>query len=377
MGWSARDNYGKKKRRKKEKPIQQDQNNTNKKCRAIYGLDAQNLWCQPCRRKKKCIRFMDEEERLAFFNGNPALAAANAARYGLLGASSNPLMFNQNPSFLSAQNYFQNLANNQQLQAQQQILLRQQQMARLQQGLAHQSSMQQQSNTSSSSSASGTPQHQREAPLNHQLPQSDTTPHRTPKRENINNTFVKLEKTPEQDLDTTLTPNNNHNNNHNNFNPNNNNNSLRTNPEKFTNPDLNFTNQPLPNSGPMQIGGITSDSSEKSINSTNSINNHIVYPLNSKNSSNNNNPPVTSYINQPINRILAKTESGVSSNSPLSNHSEELAANLTAQALKLKEEAELAQAKAEAANAMAINAQKIALEFGSPQKNIPATRLFN
>merc|ERR1712176_610398 len=166
-----------------------------------------------------------------------------------------------------------------------------------QQGLAHQSSMQQQSNTSSSSSASGTPQHQREAPLNHQLPQSDTTPHRTPKRENINNTFVKLEKTPEQDLDTTLTPNNNNNNNHNNFNPNNNNNPLRTNPEKFTNPDLNFTNQPLPNSGPMQIGGITSDSSEKSINSKNSSNN---------------NPPVTSYINQPINRILAKTESGVS-----------------------------------------------------------------
>merc|ERR1712176_477921 len=102
-----------------------------------------------------------------------------------------------------------------------------------QQGLAHQSSIQQQSNTSNSSSASGTPQHQREAPLNHQLPQSDTTPHRTPKREINSNTFVKLEKTPEQDLDTTLTPNNNNNNHHNNFNQNNNN-PLRTNPEKFT-----------------------------------------------------------------------------------------------------------------------------------------------
>jgi len=27
-----------------------------KKCRARYGLDQQNLWCKPCRRKKKCIR---------------------------------------------------------------------------------------------------------------------------------------------------------------------------------------------------------------------------------------------------------------------------------------------------------------------------------
>jgi len=30
-----------------------------KKCRARYGLDQQSQWCKPCRRKKKCIRYMD------------------------------------------------------------------------------------------------------------------------------------------------------------------------------------------------------------------------------------------------------------------------------------------------------------------------------
>lgn len=31
-----------------------------KKCRARYGLDQQSQWCKPCRRKKKCIRYMGE-----------------------------------------------------------------------------------------------------------------------------------------------------------------------------------------------------------------------------------------------------------------------------------------------------------------------------
>lgn len=57
-GWSARDNYaqqGKKKKRKRDK----SQEITNpKKCRARYGLDRQHEWCKPCRRKKKCIRFL-------------------------------------------------------------------------------------------------------------------------------------------------------------------------------------------------------------------------------------------------------------------------------------------------------------------------------
>ncbi|XP_016519288.1 transcription factor 7 isoform X3 [Poecilia formosa] len=73
--WSARDNYeaglsgvagekskadwGKKKRRKREK--QQDSNTdpgSPKKCRARFGLNQQTDWCGPCRRKKKCIRYL-------------------------------------------------------------------------------------------------------------------------------------------------------------------------------------------------------------------------------------------------------------------------------------------------------------------------------
>ncbi|XP_034259977.1 transcription factor 7 isoform X4 [Pantherophis guttatus] len=58
-GWSARDNYGKKKRRTREK--QQDSNSdpaSPKKCRARFGLNQQMDWCGPCRRKKKCIRYL-------------------------------------------------------------------------------------------------------------------------------------------------------------------------------------------------------------------------------------------------------------------------------------------------------------------------------
>ncbi|XP_022914160.2 uncharacterized protein [Onthophagus taurus] len=61
-GWSARDNYGygtKKKKRKKERTPVESGGNSMKKCRARYGLDQQNQWCKPCRRKKKCIRYME------------------------------------------------------------------------------------------------------------------------------------------------------------------------------------------------------------------------------------------------------------------------------------------------------------------------------
>ncbi|GIY86520.1 hypothetical protein CDAR_533292 [Caerostris darwini] len=57
--WTARDNYAcnaKKKKRKRNKSGDGDGNNL-KKCRARYGLDKQNSWCKPCRRKKKCIRY--------------------------------------------------------------------------------------------------------------------------------------------------------------------------------------------------------------------------------------------------------------------------------------------------------------------------------
>ncbi|XP_076048534.1 protein pangolin, isoforms A/H/I/S-like isoform X2 [Oratosquilla oratoria] len=60
-GWNARDNYGmmKKKKRKKEKT---GDGANMKKCRARYGLEQQSQWCKPCRRKKKCIRYMEGED---------------------------------------------------------------------------------------------------------------------------------------------------------------------------------------------------------------------------------------------------------------------------------------------------------------------------
>ncbi|XP_022700806.1 protein pangolin, isoforms A/H/I/S-like isoform X3 [Varroa jacobsoni] len=63
-GWTARDNYAlntKKKKRKKERILDADVNNSAKKCRARYGLDKQNNWCKPCRRKKKCIRYRESK----------------------------------------------------------------------------------------------------------------------------------------------------------------------------------------------------------------------------------------------------------------------------------------------------------------------------
>ncbi|XP_064422865.1 transcription factor 7 [Latimeria chalumnae] len=63
-GWSARDNYGKKKRRTREK---QHDNSSDpgspKKCRARFGLNQQTDWCGPCRRKKKCIRYLQGKGR--------------------------------------------------------------------------------------------------------------------------------------------------------------------------------------------------------------------------------------------------------------------------------------------------------------------------
>ncbi|XP_020810001.1 protein pangolin isoform X4 [Drosophila serrata] len=69
-GWSARDNYGyvsKKKKRKKDRSTTDSGGNNMKKCRARFGLDQQNQWCKPCRRKKKCIRYMEA------MNGNSGI----------------------------------------------------------------------------------------------------------------------------------------------------------------------------------------------------------------------------------------------------------------------------------------------------------------
>ncbi|XP_018646528.1 pangolin, putative [Schistosoma mansoni] len=73
-GWSARDNYAIHSRRKKKRKLaaaaavaQTKIHSTSdissaKKCRARFGLEHQNRWCKPCRRKKKCIRFLTDTE---------------------------------------------------------------------------------------------------------------------------------------------------------------------------------------------------------------------------------------------------------------------------------------------------------------------------
>ncbi|XP_069125163.1 transcription factor 7-like 2 isoform X1 [Argopecten irradians] len=63
-GWSARDNYAahtKKKRKKRDPQSGGGDCTIAKKCRARYGLEQQGQWCKPCRRKKKCIRYMLED----------------------------------------------------------------------------------------------------------------------------------------------------------------------------------------------------------------------------------------------------------------------------------------------------------------------------
>ncbi|CAG2122468.1 unnamed protein product, partial [Medioppia subpectinata] len=60
-GWTARDNYAAnaKKKKKKRDKNSDGEGGALKKCRARFGLDQQNNWCKPCRRKKKCIRYLD------------------------------------------------------------------------------------------------------------------------------------------------------------------------------------------------------------------------------------------------------------------------------------------------------------------------------
>ena len=49
-GWSARDNYGlKKKRRRKREKVIGENGELPRKCRARYGLHQIAMWCKPCR----------------------------------------------------------------------------------------------------------------------------------------------------------------------------------------------------------------------------------------------------------------------------------------------------------------------------------------
>ncbi|XP_065225112.1 protein pangolin, isoforms A/H/I/S isoform X2 [Planococcus citri] len=56
--WSSRANTTRTKKRKRKQETH-DGGNNMKKCRARYGLDQQNQWCKPCRRKKRCIRYVE------------------------------------------------------------------------------------------------------------------------------------------------------------------------------------------------------------------------------------------------------------------------------------------------------------------------------
>lgn len=84
-GWSARDNYGVRKKRgnkgkKREKTSSENAGKSSpmflyanfsflfhkeclnqKKCRARFGLDQQANWCKHCKRKKKCLRYTENE----------------------------------------------------------------------------------------------------------------------------------------------------------------------------------------------------------------------------------------------------------------------------------------------------------------------------
>ncbi|XP_020809998.1 protein pangolin, isoforms A/H/I/S isoform X2 [Drosophila serrata] len=64
--WSSRTNASRGKKRKRKQDTNEGGNNM-KKCRARFGLDQQNQWCKPCRRKKKCIRYMEA------MNGNSGI----------------------------------------------------------------------------------------------------------------------------------------------------------------------------------------------------------------------------------------------------------------------------------------------------------------
>nr|ATI22080.1 TCF-3 [Schmidtea mediterranea] len=71
--WSARDNYAIHSKHKKKRRLSQtgyvdntdcksNDNNNMKKCRARYGIEQMSQWCKPCRRKKKCIRFLKNDD---------------------------------------------------------------------------------------------------------------------------------------------------------------------------------------------------------------------------------------------------------------------------------------------------------------------------
>lgn len=102
-GWSARDNYGKRKKSKFEQTnngVIEDYTNNDggsaKKCRAVYGLEAQHLWCAPCRRKKKCVRYPEGGDYQGNENSLLGQNSPLALAHGMLQGSPLSPQFNQN-----------------------------------------------------------------------------------------------------------------------------------------------------------------------------------------------------------------------------------------------------------------------------------------
>ena len=72
-GWSARDNYANQKKRKKMKLKAISLNGldqSDKKCRARFGLQNMASWCKPCKRKKKCIYSMPSRHHHSHNHGS-------------------------------------------------------------------------------------------------------------------------------------------------------------------------------------------------------------------------------------------------------------------------------------------------------------------
>lgn len=373
---------------------------------------------------------MDEEERMQMLHGN-AIAAANAARFNMM-SQPNPMAMFGNPNFAQAQSYFQNLAS--QHQAQQQEMLRQQQLARNGLGSSGQATGQANNQGNDTPSTSSNPYSQPLTPSSNIQSTSNSNTnsyHSTPSHQNPNS--IKQESSsgctnltpttpgrnqlPQSDSNQSTTPIGNHRSNRvadqiQNF-ENRSQNLMKMEPiyedldRTLTNENGNTASNPCRQIPQTQTSGSSDNSENLNVDSNHQLQSTALANLTNK-------------------LLAAKTESGISSNSPLSNNSSnnsssntpntsnfpaefknllnsiskkndlgqealmQLAAatnnnnlcspspnQLAAQALALQAEAKAAQAKAEAANAAAAAAQAAAAATAALPLNSPISRLFN
>jgi len=62
--WRCRDNYrlGRKKKFDRMKAAAADPTVNMEKCRRRYGVEQPDLWCKPCKRKRKCVRVLEKAQ---------------------------------------------------------------------------------------------------------------------------------------------------------------------------------------------------------------------------------------------------------------------------------------------------------------------------